>query len=75
MSDQPELDFEFYIPAGREAFRVWEVARIIRHSSKLVIEHIEAGKFGKCTNCGSGKKASYIVPRAGLVAFVKHNSH
>lgn len=72
---QPELDFEFYIPAGREAFRVWEVAAILRHTDQQVNDLIDLGKFGKVINCGKGQvKSSRVITRAGLVKFIRENS-
>ena len=68
---QPELDFEFFLPAGQEKFRVWEVARHIHHSRKQVEKLIDEGAFGPVVDCGSGSRASVIIPRSGLVNFLK----
>jgi hypothetical protein len=69
---QPELDFDFYLPAGRETFRTWEVAAIIRHSEDHVINLIEAKEFGDYVDArGAGaSKSSYVITRAGLVAWL-----
>jgi hypothetical protein len=69
---QSELDFEFHLPAGREKFRVWEVARIIDHSEKHVIKLIERKEFGDVIDARhpDASKSSYVVTRAGLVAWL-----
>ena len=70
---QPELDFEFYVPAGREKFRVWEVAAIIHHSESHTIDLIEAKEFGDYIDARStgASKSSYVITRAGLVAWLQ----
>jgi len=74
-SDQKEPEPEFRLPDGREAFRVWEVATIIGHTDQQVNDLIALGKFGKVINCGKGKvKGSRVIPRAGLVKFLRENS-
>jgi hypothetical protein len=73
-NDHPELDFEFYIPAGRESFRVFEVANLLRHSKDQIIKLIDQGKFGKVVDCATGRKSSVTIPRAGLVKYLKENS-
>jgi hypothetical protein len=74
MSNQPELDFEFYLPAGRESFRVWEVAAMLRHSNDQILKLIDLGKFGKVLECSTGRKSSQTIPRAGVVKFLRENS-
>jgi hypothetical protein len=72
---KPASDDDFNLPAGREAFRVWEVAAIICHTDQQVNDLIDLGKFGKVLNCGKGKvKSSRVIPRAGLVKFLRENS-
>jgi len=73
--DQPELDFDFYVPAGRETFRTWEVARIIRHSRKHVENLLVAGEFGKYVDAKhpKAKKSSAVITRAGLIAWLNKN--
>jgi hypothetical protein len=70
---QPELDFDFYLPAGREQFRVWEVATIIRHSRKHVEALASAGEFGPMVDARHPRasKSSMVITRAGLVAWLK----
>jgi hypothetical protein len=73
MSAQPELDFEFYLPAGREQFRTWEVARIIRHSRRHVENLLAEGAFGDYVDAKhpKAKKSSAVISRAGLLKFLR----
>ena len=74
-SDRNESELEFNLPDGREAFRVWEVAKFIGHTDQQVNDLIDLGKFGKVLNCGKGKvKTSRVISRAGLVRFIRENS-
>jgi hypothetical protein len=73
--DQKMTDSDFNLPAGREAFRVFEVARILCHTDQQINDLIDEGKFGKVLNCGKGKiKSSRVISRAGLVRFIRENS-
>ena len=72
--DMENLEPEFNLPEGRESFRIWEVARIWSHSKDQIIELMDIGKFGQVIDCGTGRKSSVIIPRAGLVKFLRENS-
>jgi hypothetical protein len=71
----PELNFGYHIPAGREAFRVWEVATILCHTDQQVNDLIDLGKFGPVLNCGKGiVKSSRVISRTALLQFIQDNS-
>jgi hypothetical protein len=61
------------LPAGREGFRVWEVAKLLGHSRKHIENLLAEGAFGTYLDAKhpKAKKSSVIITRQGLEKFLK----
>ncbi len=71
-----ELNFDgFHVPAGREKFRVREVATIIHHSEDHVQNLIDAGAFGPVADfrMPGASRASVVITRKGLIDYLNRS--
>jgi hypothetical protein len=71
---QAELDFEFGLPAGREAFSVGFLAKWFNTSVNHWINQIERGAL-PAVNCASPgtTKSMWRISRQALVAYLRKN--
>lgn len=69
---QPELDFEFGLPAGREVFSVTFLARHFCYARQHWINLIDRGHIPAVNLATPGvTKSSYRISRADLVHFLR----
>ena len=69
---QPELDFEFGLPAGRESFSVSWLANFFDYSRQHWINLIDEGHLHAVNLATPGTtKSSYRVARTELVRYLR----
>ncbi len=77
-NQQPELDFESGLPAGREWFQVWWLARHWHCTTQHVINLVDEGAFtvGGIAPIDIARKhektrSTTRIPRGAVIAFQK----
>ena len=74
---QPELDFEYGLPAGRESFSVGFLAKFFDMSLQHWINQIDCGALPACNLASPGtSKSLYRVSRHALITYLrKRHTH